>query len=276
MNRTTRHRLLAATALAALLAGGTATAAPLQRHDDAEARKARREHRQDLRQDARQDRREDRADRHEDRRETRQDHRDARQDIRQEHRDVRQDVRQEHRDIRQDVRQAHRDYRQDRRHDWREDRREDARRAAYARYRHDYDRRMRSVQVRIVPRYYVRPAHYRYGYGGRWYTTSNYGAELLRMAVQNGYREGLRAGRADRHDRWPGGYRDSFAWRDAGFGYGPGYVSRADYAYYFRQGFERGYEDGYYGRMRYGRYADNDTIILETVLGAILSLQRLR
>jgi hypothetical protein len=189
-------------------------------------------------------------------------------------------VARQHREARQDRREDRQDWRHDRRedrHDARNDARNDAqRRAAYARYRQDYERRARNVHVRIVPRYYVRPAHYRYSYGGRWYTTSNYGAEMLRMAVENGYREGMRAGQADRYDGWPGGFRDSFAWRDAGYGYGSGYVSRADYAYYFRQGFERGYEDGYYGRMRYGRYVNHDAVIVEAVLGTILGLQLLR
>ena len=298
MNRQIRHRFLAATALAALLAGGTAIAANPQHQDDQQHRKARKEHRQDVRQDKREDRQERREDRHEarqerreerrdvvqarrdDRREVRQDRREDRQDFRQDRRADRQEWRQDRRDdrreFRQDRREDRREFRQDRREDRREWRQDAQRRQAYARYRQDYDHRMRSAYVRIVPRYYVRPAYYRYSYGGNWYRTSNYGAEMLRMAVENGYREGLRAGRAARYDGWPGGFRDSFAWRDAAFGYGGRYVSRADYAYYFRQGFERGYDDGYYGRMRYGRYVNNEAILVEAVLGAILNLQLLR
>ena len=98
---------------------------------------------------------------------------------------------------------------------------------------------------------------------------------MLRQAVNRGYQEGLRAGRADRYDRWGGDYRDSFAWIDGSYGYDNYYVSRGDYQYYFRQGFQRGYEDGYYSRSRYGRYDDrNDTaIILGVVLASILNLQ---
>ena len=64
-------------------------------------------------------------------------------------------------------------------------------------------------------------------------------------------------------------------WIDASYGYSSNYVRRADYQDYFRQGFDRGYQDGYYGRQRYGRYDDrNDTaIIFSAVLAAILGLQ---
>ena len=282
-----RQSALLASALAAMLAGGTTVAAtrPPQdaghdQHQRKDQRQEKRAERRDAAQARRADRREVRQDRREDRRE---DRRDAVQAPRsslgaavQAPRVVVQSAHEDRREARQDRREDRRDWRQDRREDRQDARQDMQRRIAYARYRNDYDRRLRSVQVRIVPRYYARPGQYRYGYGGHWYTTSNYGAELLRMAVQNGYREGLRAGNADRYDRWPGGFRDSFAWRDGAYGYGPGYVSRADYTYYFRQGFERGYDDGYYGRMRYGRHVSGEAIIIDAVLGSILNLRLLR
>ncbi|MGN6111687.1 MAG: hypothetical protein ACTHOC_01530 [Luteimonas sp.] len=326
MNRQIRHRAIAATALAALLAGGAATAATPQHRDDSQARK---EQRQDHRQDRRDDNREAaqvrrdvrreavqsvRDDRREavqarrdvvqpqrgtlqDRREAlqqraviearRDDARDAVQDRRDDRRDWRQDQRQDRQDAHQDRRDDRQDARQDRRddrHDWRQDRRDDRndarrdaqRRIAYTRYRQDYDHRMRDYRVRIAPRYYIRPAHYRYFWGGTWYTTSNYGADMLRQAVDFGYREGLRAGRADRYDGWPADYRDSIAWRNGGFGYAGRYITRADYEYYFRQGFQRGYDDGYFGRMQYGHYVNNDAVIAEAVIATILGLQLLR
>jgi hypothetical protein len=155
------------------------------------------------------------------------------------------------------------------------------RRVAQYRYQQDYYRRVRAQQARLQAlrydrsRYYSLRASYRYGYGGHWYSTSRYGADMLRQAVNYGYQQGLRAGRADRYDRWAGGYRDSFAWSDGSYGYDNYYVSRSDYQYYFRQGFQRGYEDGYYDRYRYGRYSGNDGtgIILGAVLAAILNLQ---
>lgn len=290
MNRHATQRILAASTLAALFAAGIANAAirPPQDGDHDRARQARKEHRQEARaegmQQARGERRDwqqdQRADRRDAQQDLRADRRDAHQDRRDDHRDARQDRRDDRRDWQHDRRDDQRDARQDRRedrNDWRRDARSDARqRIAYARYQQDYNRRMRDFHVRYAPRYYVRPAHYRYFYGGTWYTTSNYGADVLRQAVDWGYREGVRAGRADRNDGWNPDYRDSVAWRDGGFGYGGRYVSRADYAYYFRQGFQRGYDDGYFGRMQYGRYANNDAIIAEAVIATILGLQLLR
>jgi hypothetical protein len=285
MNRQFRHRILAATALAALLAGGTAAAATSQHKDD---RQARQEHRQEHRQNQRQEQRADRREAVKPRmtlqegrkalqqRAVVQARRDDRRDDRHDRRDDRRDDRHDRRDDRHDRRDDRRDDRHDRREDRRDDRHDAQRRIAYARYRQDYDRRMRSIHVRYAPRYYVRPAHYRYFHGGVWYSTSNYGADVLRQAVDWGYREGMRAGRADRNDGWAADYRDSIAWRQGGFGYGGRYVSRADYAYYFRQGFQRGYDDGYFGRMQYGRYVDNDAVIAEAVIATILGLQLLR
>jgi hypothetical protein len=241
--------------------------------DRREATQERRDDRRDAMQQARGERRDWQQDRRDDQRDARQDRREDRQDWRQDRRDDQREARQDRREDRQDWRHDRRDDRGD----WRRDARNDARqRIAYARYQQDYNRRMRDFHVRYAPRYYVRPAHYRYFYGGTWYTTSNYGADVLRQAVDWGYREGVRAGRADRNDGWQPDYRDSIAWRDGGFGFGGRYVSRADYAYYFRQGFQRGYDDGYFGRMQYGRYVNNDVVIAQAVIATILGLQLLR
>jgi hypothetical protein len=241
--------------------------------DRREATQERRDDRRDAMQQARGERRDWQQDRRDDQRDARQDRREDRQDWRQARRDDQREARQDRREDRQDWRHDRRDDRGD----WRRDARNDARqRIAYARYQQDYNRRLRDFHVRYAPRYYVRPAHYRYFYGGTWYTTSNYGADVLRQAVDWGYREGVRAGRADRNDGWQPDYRDSIAWRDGGFGFGGRYVSRADYAYYFRQGFQRGYDDGYFGRMQYGRYVNNDVVIAQAVIATILGLQLLR
>jgi hypothetical protein len=54
------------------------------------------------------------------------------------------------------------------------------------------------------------------------------------------------------------------------------YVDRDDYNYYFREGFSRGYEDGYDSRYQYGRYSNGTSSILGAVLSSILNLQSLR
>ena len=124
--------------------------------------------------------------------------------------------------------------------------------------------------------YFYTPPSYRYSRGGSYYETNQYGANLLRQAVNYGYEEGFRAGEADRQDRWGYNYEDSYAYRDANYGYGGYYVERDDYNYYFREGFRRGYEDGYYSRNKYGRRSNGKYVILGAVVGTILILEALR
>ena len=64
------------------------------------------------------------------------------------------------------------------------------------------------------PYFYTAPI-YRYRRGGTYYETNQYGADLLRQAVNNGYQEGFRAGVADREDRWRSDYQNSYAYEDA-------------------------------------------------------------
>ena len=95
---------------------------------------------------------------------------------------------------------------------------------------------------------------------------------MLREAVNRGYEEGYRAGQADRQDEWNYSYQSSYAYQDATYGYNGYYVGLDDYRYYFREGFERGYEDGYYSRNQYGRYNNGGWNILGTILQGILSI----
>lgn len=297
MNKIFRNGIVLPVALGTLLATSLGAAAAPARDD---ARQDRREQRQDKRQDKHQDkqeaRQERRAERHEARMERREDRhvprqeprvhpvivrpghpavvREDRGDRRQERREDRHDRRQDRREDRQDRREDRREVRQDIRQDRREYRQDLRERRAHQQYRNDYARRLRAYQSRhYTPRWY-HSGNYRYFRGGSWYRVNYYGADMLRQAIDQGYREGLRAGRADRYDGWRGGYRNSSVWMDASFGYMGSYVSRSEYNYYFRQGFERGYDDGYYGRYRYGRAVNGDVIIIDAVIRAILDLQR--
>jgi hypothetical protein len=76
-------------------------------------------------------------------------------------------------------------------------------------------------------------------------------------------------------DGWRPDYRNSFAYQDGNYGYRGYYVDRQDYNYYFREGFQRGYEDGYYRQSRYGQYDNGNYSIFSAVLGTILSLTNL-
>ena len=85
---------------------------------------------------------------------------------------------------------------------------------------------------------------------------------MLRRAINDGYREGFRAGQADREDGWSSNPQDGYAYQDASYGYDGYYVDLGEYQNYFREGFQRGYDDGYYSRSRYGRYSNGGSSIL--------------
>ena len=121
--------------------------------------------------------------------------------------------------------------------------------------------------------YFSTPANYRYSRGGQSYETNQYGVNLLRQAVNYGYDQGHRAGQADREDRSRSNYEGSFAYQDANYGYSGFYVDRDDYNNYFREGFRRGYEDGYGGHTQYGTYVNGKGTILGAILGTILNFQ---
>jgi len=158
-------------------------------------------------------------------------------------------------------------------------------RMAQYRFQQEYLARLRDQQSRVAglrsydynsdPYFYTAPS-YRYSRAGRVYETNRYGADLLRQAVNYGYEEGVRAGEADRQDGYRRGYRDSYAYEDASYGYTGMYVDQDEYSYYFRQGFTRGYEDGYNSRFQYGTSNGGTFGILANVLSAILNLQPLR
>jgi hypothetical protein len=134
--------------------------------------------------------------------------------------------------------------------------------------------RARSYDYGSDPFFYSAPI-YRYSYSGRNYDVNQYGANQLRQSVNNGYEEGYRAGQADREDRWRHGYQDLYPYQDANYGYTGLYVDQAQYNYYFRQGFQRGYDDGFYGQSQYGRSTNGSFEVLGSILSKILTLRPL-
>jgi hypothetical protein len=150
------------------------------------------------------------------------------------------------------------------------------RRRAYLRYQQRYWDRIRADQLRLQQaRYYDNLINdYRYYRDGNEYYTSSYGAQMLRDAVNRGYEEGFYSGQADRQDGWDFNYENSYGYEDASFGYDSYYVGLEDYNYYFREGFQRGYEDGYYGQNQYGTYSSGKYQILGSIIGTILDIAR--
>jgi hypothetical protein len=126
----------------------------------------------------------------------------------------------------------------------------------------------------------VAPGRYRVNRNGRWYNTDDHGADMLRQAVNEGYRQGFAAGRTDLNTRRRGGWATSNVYRNGTYGFQNG-VDRSQYQYYFRQGFQRGYQDGsnsqynngFTGDFQYGTNSGGSVNILGAILNQILNLQ---
>jgi flagellar biosynthesis/type III secretory pathway protein FliH len=116
-------------------------------------------------------------------------------------------------------------------------------------------------------------ARYRVYRNGGYYQTDARGAELLKQAVNRGYQQGFEAGRADSRNRRTNNYNNSSIYRSGNYGY-QSYVDSRQYQYYFRQGFERGYEDGFNSRNRYGTGSGGSLNILGSILQGILNIQQ--
>ena len=150
------------------------------------------------------------------------------------------------------------------------------RRQAHSRFQQQYLEHLRQDQIKLRnARSYERSTpNYRYSRSGRYYHTDQNGVEMLRRAVNYGYGEGVRAGQADREDRARFSYRDSYAYQDATYGYTGYHVDLSEYRYYFREGFIRGYRDGYYGRFQYGRHSEGAFSLLGHILQQIFNARQ--
>ncbi len=156
-------------------------------------------------------------------------------------------------------------------------------RTAQARVQQQYAAQLQQQQQRLqAPRnysndpYITTPHTYSYRVSGVPRQTNQYGADVLRQAVNYGYQQGYQSGQADRVDHWASNYQKSAAYQDANYGYSGNYVDQSDYNYYFRQGFQRGYTDGYNSRLQYGSSSNGSYSILANVLTSILGLQSIQ
>ena len=112
---------------------------------------------------------------------------------------------------------------------------------------------------------------YRVYRNGSYYQTDSRGAELLRQAVNSGYRQGFQQGQLDARYGRTGNYYGNNMYRSGTYGY-QSYVDRSQYQYYFQQGFQRGYEDGFNNQYRYGTRSNNGLNILGNILSGILNI----
>jgi hypothetical protein len=117
---------------------------------------------------------------------------------------------------------------------------------------------------------------YRYNLGGRYHETNQYGVDVLRQALNQGYQQGFRAGLIDRRDGAPADFRRAFDFENGEYGYTGSYVPQSDYSYYFREGFQRGYDDGYWNRSQYGTFYNGNASILGNIVAGILGLTMIR
>lgn len=156
-------------------------------------------------------------------------------------------------------------------------------RAAQIRAQQQYAAQLLQQQQRLQAQrdyahdpYVSTPHTYRYIVSGSSRQTNQYGADVLRQAVNYGYQQGYNAGLADRQDRWKSSYQTSPAYLDANYGYTGNYVAQSDYNYYFRQGFRRGYQDAFSNHVQYGTTTNGAPSILANVLSSILGLVSIR
>jgi TolA-binding protein len=157
----------------------------------------------------------------------------------------------------------------------RETRLQQQRRQAHLRFQQQYLERLRQDQINLQnarSNEYSAP-NYRYSRGGRYYQTNQYGVDLLRQGVNYGYERGVRAGQADREDRARFSYKDSYAYQDASYGYNGYHVDLNEYRHYFREGFSRGYQDGYYSRSQYGSNSNGASSLLGSILQQVFNVQ---
>jgi hypothetical protein len=149
-----------------------------------------------------------------------------------------------------------------------------------AQYNQAYAQRLQQQQQELRAQrdysrdpYFSTPPSYRYTVNGTTRQTNQYGADVLKQAVNVGYQQGVQAAQADRADGIAANYQRSFAYQDANYGYTGNYVAQSDYNYYFRQGFRRGYTDGYGTRAQYGTVTNGSSSILGNILNGILGLR---
>jgi flagellar biosynthesis/type III secretory pathway protein FliH len=108
---------------------------------------------------------------------------------------------------------------------------------------------------------------------GSWYNTDRRGADLLRNAVQEGYRQGFQAGVTDRRNRRGLNWGGSNVYRSGTFGW-QNHVDRGQYQHYFQQGFQRGYQDGFNNRNQFGSNSGGGLYVLSSILGQLLDIRQ--
>jgi hypothetical protein len=131
------------------------------------------------------------------------------------------------------------------------------------------------VAGRVKPtrdaRLFDRSDRFRVYRGDRYYETDGRGADLLRQAISEGYRHGYAEGGLDRESSKKNGGTGSAVYKSGSSGY-QSYVDPGEYRYYFRQGFLRGYQDGYANRSDYGYQSNGRLEVMVSVVNKLLTV----
>lgn len=135
------------------------------------------------------------------------------------------------------------------------------------------DRPVVAQQVKATrdARPFDRSDRFRVYRGDRYYETDGQGADLLRQAISEGYRRGYAEGGLDRESSKKNGWEGSSVYKSGSSGYQT-HVDRGEYRYYFRQGFLRGYQDGYANRSDYGYQTDGKLEVMVSVVNKLLTV----
>ena len=100
------------------------------------------------------------------------------------------------------------------------------------------------------------------------------GAELLKQAINVGYQQGFKTGKDDHKAKRANNFNDSLIYQNGTYDYQSGVADLNLYQFYFRQGFERGYQDGFNNQKQFGKSTNGIRFISDTVSQEILNLQQ--
>ena len=115
---------------------------------------------------------------------------------------------------------------------------------------------------------------YRITHEGRDYEMNYDGSELLKQSLNSGYQQGYQAGKEDHKAKRGEAFSESLIYQNATTDYQSDVVDLNLYQYYFREGFQRGYADGYKNQKQYGKSTNGIRFISDTISQEILNIQQ--
>lgn len=118
---------------------------------------------------------------------------------------------------------------------------------------------------------YDRGDRFRVYRGDHYFVTNGRGADLLRHAITEGYRQGHAEGTVANQAGERLDWTRSDVYKNGSYGY-QDLVDRGQYKYYFREGFELGFQDGYNRRSDYGFNDRGKLKVMVSVVNDLLTV----